>query len=242
VITHNVNRLKHRVYDDEDILPSGLVIRSNWRLGQVGDWVKADDGCVIQILRRGTMHKPKGKNKAVEYVGTCTGTFMVKSTVKMDTSRRINIYSLGGNKKADDILLDREKLNKNEIIFATLLAKGFSLVDAYMKAFPTNNPGYAKVKAGQLIKTERVRTAMKEELKPVLEELNIDETFVLKNIKEVVLSSEKDDTRLKALFKLADIMDLEDKNSTKITQVTGALFQGFTPDQIEAVERPELEE
>ena len=37
-------------------------------------------------------------------------------------------------------------------------------------------------------------------------------------------------------------MDLEDKNSTKVTQVTGALFQGFTPDQIEAVERPKLEE
>lgn len=240
--THTVNRCKHRVYEEEDTLPNGLIVQSDWRLGKVGEWVKADDGCIIQVLRRGTMQKPKGKNRAVEYIGTCTGTFLVKESTKMDTSRRINIYSLGGNKKSDDILLDRERLNKNEIVFATLLAKGFPLVDAYIKAFPTNNPGYAKVKAGQLIKTERIRTAMKEELKPVMEELNLDETFVLKNIKEVILSSEKDDTRLKALFKLADIMDLEDKNSTKVTQVTGALFQGFTPGQIEAAERPELEE
>ena len=49
--------------------------------------------------------------------------------------------------------------------------------------------------------------------------------------------------RLRALFKLSDIMDLEDKNQTKVTQVTGALFQGFTPDKLEAAERPkEIEE
>ena len=79
---------------------------------------------------------------------------------------------------------------------------------------------------------------MKEELKPVLEELDLDERYVLKNIKEVISSSEKDETRLKALFKLADIMDLEDKNHTKVTQVTGALFQGFSKDMVEAAERP----
>ena len=79
---------------------------------------------------------------------------------------------------------------------------------------------------------------MKEELKPVLEELDLDERYVLKNIKEVISTSEKDETRLKALFKLADIMDLEDKNQTKVTQVTGALFQGFSKDMVEAAERP----
>jgi len=79
---------------------------------------------------------------------------------------------------------------------------------------------------------------MKEELKPVLEELGISEEYVLKTIKEVILSTDKDETRLKALFKLADIMDLEDKNSTKVTQVTGALFQGFSDKELETVSRP----
>ena len=79
---------------------------------------------------------------------------------------------------------------------------------------------------------------MKEELKPVLEELGISEEYVLKTIKDVIGTTDKDETRLKALFKLADIMDLEDKNSTKVTQVTGALFQGFTNNEIEAAVRP----
>ena len=79
---------------------------------------------------------------------------------------------------------------------------------------------------------------MKEELKPVLEELGIDENYVLETIKGVIDSTDKDETRLKALFKLADIMDMEDKNKTTVTQVTGVLFKGFSDEMIESAERP----
>ena len=79
---------------------------------------------------------------------------------------------------------------------------------------------------------------MKEELKPILEEIGIDEKAVLENINTIAMSSEKDETRLKALFKLSDIMDLEDKNKTTVTQVTGALFQGFKDKELIQAERP----
>ena len=79
---------------------------------------------------------------------------------------------------------------------------------------------------------------MKEELKPFMEALGLDENYVLTNIKEVIDSCDKDDTKLKALFKLADIMDMEDKNRTQVTTVSGALFQGFSKDKLEAAERP----
>lgn len=233
---YRVNRVEHKVYDAEDSLPDSLIVQANWRDGQVGDWVKTDDDCVVQILRRGLMKNTKGKNKDNGYVGTCTGTFPLSSK-HMDTSRKDNIYTFGG-KSAEEALNDRINLNKNEMLFVTYFTKGMPAREAYLKAFPTNNPNYANMKAGQLVKTERIRTAMKEELKPVLEELDIDERFILKSIKEVISSSEKDETKLKALFKLADIMDLEDKNSTKVTQVTGALFQGFSQDMVEAAERP----
>ena len=107
-----------------------------------------------------------------------------------------------------------------------------------MKAFPTVNPGYAKHKSAQLVKTKRVMTAMKEELKPILEELGINENSILKNINTIAMSSEKDETRLKALFKLSDIMDLEDKNKTTVTQVSGALFKGFSDKHLIEAERP----
>tara|TARA_Y100000361_G_scaffold96043_1_gene85992 strand:- start:4 stop:735 length:732 start_codon:yes stop_codon:yes gene_type:complete len=235
---YKVNRIEHTVFDDISEVPSNIKIASNWRSADIGDWVKADDNCYIQILRKGKMVVPKGRNKVREYVGTCTGTFPVTSKAKMDTSRRLNIYSFGGNKSSADVLLDRTVLSKHEHLFVGYIVSGLSPQEAYMKAFPTNSPGYAKQKSAQLVKTKRIMTAMKEELKPVLEELGINETSILKNINTIAMSSEKDETRLKALFKLSDIMDLEDKNKTTVTQVSGALFQGFADKHLVEAERP----
>ena len=226
------------MYEQEDVLPKNLKVLDNWRSGQIGDWVKADDECVIQILRRGQMLRSKGKNKVREYIGTCTGTFPIGPNIKMDTSKRLNIYSFGGNKKSEDILLDRTSLSKTEQVFVLYLSLGMKPEEAYLKAYPTKNIRYAKEKSGHLVKTERVRTAMKEELKPVLEELGVDETYVLKGIKSEAETAEKSDTKLKALFKLSDIMDLEDKNQTKVTQISGAVFKGFEENVLEEIKRP----
>tara|TARA_Y100000310_G_scaffold7847_1_gene8521 strand:- start:4917 stop:5648 length:732 start_codon:yes stop_codon:yes gene_type:complete len=227
----------HTVYEADDILPEGLVIKSDWRKGLVGDWVRADDECIIEILRRGKMRVLKGKEKVREYVGTCTGTFPVTKYSKMDTSKREDIYSFSG-RKIKSRLDDDRNLTSHEQLFAVLLAQGIGMKEAYLQSFPTNNPRYALNCAKELVKTTRIMTAMKEELKPVLEELEIDEAFVLKNIKEVVLSSEKDDTRLKALFKLADIMDMEDKNRTQVTQLAAGVFKGFSDNVLEEAQRP----
>ena len=235
---YKVNKIEHTVFDELNEIPKDIDIASNWRSGKVGDWVQADDGCFIQILRKGKMVVPKGRNKVREYVGTCTGTFPVTSKVKMDTSRRLNIYSFGGNKSSADVLLDRTVLSKHEHLFVGYIVSGLSPQEAYMRAFPTNSPGYARQKSAQLVKTKRIMTAMKEELKPVLEELGINETSILKNINTIAMSSEKDETKLKALFKLSDIMDLEDKNKTTVTQVSGALFQGFADKHLVEAERP----
>ena len=236
---YKVNGVEHKVYDPEDLLPNGLIVIKDWRDSRVGDWVKSDDDCVIQVLRRGEMSQKYGRNKVSEYVGTCTGTFPVRQNVKMDTSRRANIYTFGGSKSSEDILLDRTILTRCELIFVRFLASGLSPQEAYLKAYPTNNREYAAVKSAQLFKTERILTAMKEELKPVMEKLEVDPEYVIKGIKESAEGSEKEDVRLRALFKLSDILDLEDKNQTKVTQVSGALFQGFTPEAIEEATRSE---
>ena len=235
---YKVNKIQHTVFDSEDEVPSNIHYLREWRECVLSDWVLADDGCVIQILRKGSMTKPKGKVRKVDYVGTCTGTFVVSEKTKMDTSKRTNIYSIGGDVERNQRLDERESLSTREEIFVKYLAGGMDHREAYLKAFPTNDPHYAGIRSGQLVKTARIRSAMKEELKPYMEALGLDENYVLANIKEVIDSSEKDDTKLKALFKLADILDMEDKNKTQVTTVTGAMFQGFTPDKIEAAERP----
>jgi len=235
---YTVNKVQHTVFDSEEEVPADIHYLREWRECVLSDWVLADDGCIIQILRKGTMTKPKGKVRKVDYIGTCTGTFVVSDKTKMDTSKRTNIYSIGGDIERNQRLDERENLSTREELFVQLYVSGMDPRKAYLKAFPTNEPHYAGIRAGQLIKTARVRSAMKEELKPVMEALGLDENYILTNIKEVIDSCSKDDTKLKALFKLADILDMEDKNQTKVTTVTGALFQGFTPEKLEEVERP----
>ena len=235
---YKVNKIQHTVFDSIDEVPVNIKYLVDWRDGHQSDWVLSDDGCVLQILREGTMLKPKGKVRSVRYLGTCTGTFLASKSVKMDASKRINIYSLGGNIERNQRIEDRQNLSSREEIFVQYIASGIDARMAYLKAFPTNDPHYAGLRAGQLVKTTRIKTAMKEELKPICEELDIDEKMVLKGIKDEAKTAEKADTRLKALFKLSDILDLEDKNRTQVTQISGAVFQGFNKEEIDSVKRP----
>ena len=235
--TYKVSNIYHKVFNDKEELPSGIDVVPEWRKANIGDWVGADDGCIIQILRKGTMKSTWGKNRIHNYVGTCTGTFMCTKNTKMDTSKRENVWSLSG-KNTEKVIFDRKTLTKREIVFVQFIARGISLQDAYLKAFDTNNPRYALEQSAKLMKTERVVTAMKEELKPILKELNINDKSVLKGIKEVAEGDEKAETRLKALFKLSDILDLEDKTQTKVTQLSGAVFSGFADNILEDAQRP----
>ena len=235
--TYRVSNIYHKVFDDKEELPAGIGVVPDWRHANIGDWVEADDGCIIQILRKGTMKATWGKNRIRHYVGTCTGTFMCNKNTKMDTSKRENVWSLSG-KNTEKLIFDRKTLTKKEIIFVQFIARGISLQQAYLNAYDTENPRYALEQSAKLMKTERVQKAMKEELKPVLKELNIDDKSVLEGIKRVAENSTKDETKLKALFKLSDILDLEDKTQTKVTQLSGAVFQGFTDNILEEVKRP----
>ena len=233
---YKVKGIKHTVYEVEREVPPHVNIISNWRKGNIGDWVLADDKSIIQILRKGNMLRKNGERT---YIGTCTGTFIVSDDTYMDTEKRTNIYSFGGGSTPEQVVANRRNMTANEELFVLYTSQGLSLEDAYVKAFPTNNKQYARMKAVNLVKTERVKTAVKEELKPILEELSIDERMVLEGIRVEAQTAEKSDTRLKALFKLSDILDLEDKNATRVQQVTGIAFQGLTNDMIDGAKRPE---
>ena len=46
---YKVNKVEHTVYDDLKEVPPEVQVIANWRNGDVGAWVKSDDGCVIQV-------------------------------------------------------------------------------------------------------------------------------------------------------------------------------------------------
>ena len=237
-----VKGISHKVFDSIDEVPSNITYLKDWRKGDIGDWVLTDDKAVIQILRSGQLSRPRNKIKYLKYIGTCVGTFLAKPEYEMDTEKRDNIYTIAGTKLPAEILKSRDKLTSRESLFAQFVAMGLNNVDAYLRAYKTEDESYAKMQANILIKTERIRTALKEELKPLLKKLNIDEEFVLSGIKQIAELGDKDSDKLKALLELSDVLEMKE-SKREITALGGAVFKGFLPEDTEVVStRPELEE
>ena len=238
--TYTIKKIEHHVYEDLSELPEDLVYLRDWRQAILGDWVLADDGNIIQILRKNSMSKSKGKVRVSYSMGTCTGTFVVRDNILMDTKKRTNIYTFSG-KRTEESNRNRKRITSNETLFARELTRGVSPEDAYLKVYRTNNKNYAKLQAGILVKSERIRKVMKEELKPVLVALGIEPELVLGGIRDIATDPEaKHSDKLKALFELGEILELKETN--KITEVSGALFQGFQPEQLQNTQRPQLKE
>jgi len=225
---YTVKGQSHTVYDGIDELPEDIKFLDNWRDGDIGDWVLTDDDCIIQILRSGMFARPANKIKALKYVGTCTGTFICKNAYKMDCDKRENIYNISG-KSPYTQTIERKEVTHRERVFASFIAEGMERTEAYLRAFETKNRHHAHAQAGLLLKQERVRTVMKKELKPVLTKLGINDNMVLKGIKEVAVSGTKDSDKLKALFELADILEIKETKK-EITAIGGAVFKGFLPE------------
>ena len=238
---YKVNGIYHPVYDDLTEVPETIKPKNNWRRGCINDWVQADDGSVLQILRKETL---RGKT----IVGTCTGTFRVAKNVKMHTDRNKDIYSLSGQTWYDRIA-GRTKCTVNEKIFARRVGRsvlrkklgqaGEDPTDIYLGVFNTENRAYAKRMAAILIKTGRIQALIDDELKDVFDKNNIDLDYLIRGAKDVVDAGKNDSDKLKALSMLWDAFGVVKKQ--QVTQVTG-LFQGFTPDQLETAERPQLEQ
>ena len=230
--TYSISNVEHVVYEDVTELPEGLKYSSNWRDAEISDWVEAEDGCIVQILRSGMMKKRRGKVRDVKYLGTCTGTFSTAKSTKFHTEPSDNIYSFSGKKYQQGSLKERTNPTTNEVMFAQYVSRGCNPENAYLKAYKTKNRKHAYISAGILIKTERVQKLMREDLNPILKALCIDREMVLSGIRDIALQGDKDSDRLKALIELEEILEI--KETTKVQEITGALFQGFQPDQLEA--------
>ena len=218
-------------------MPNHIKYNIDWRKAQVGSWVLSDDNCIIQILRRGTMYRSKGKVRTIDYIGTCTGTFLVEEKTFFDTDRRRNIYSISGEKTSEEVIADRANLTPREEIFVQNLASGMDMTTAYLRAYKTDSNKYAEIRAGLLIKTQRVKKAMRQELKPILKKLAIDEELVLEGIKDIAMSAEKDSDKLKALLELGEVLNIKD-SGTKVQEISGVSFSGFGDTNVIDASRP----
>ena len=206
-------------------------IIQNWRLGNTGDWVSTDDGMFCEILFRGKLKRPSGKTD--EYVRTVCGTHLCKDKNEMLGEIPDNIYTFSGSNEYRRFIKKKDA-NSKELLFAQYVAIGEEPVDAYLKTYKTKNRQYAHSQANRLLKTDRIQTMVKEEVKAVLEEEGISHNYLLKRFKEVADSAERDGDVLRSLESLAKISGLFDTQDTEKQQLT--VWSGFSPEQLAEVE------
>ena len=220
--SYKVNGKDCYIYDEGEV-PEGITVVDDWRASVEGDWVLTDDGHVIQVLK-------KWKN----LIRTCTGTYHTYRTGKLDTKRSKDIYSISG-KSSYQKVLDRKEPTQKEIFFALRAAKGQDPGEAYLEVYDTKNPVTAHKKAAILLKQERIKRIMNQDLKDVFAEQNIDLTYLIARAKDEADNGKTTNERLTALKMLWMAYGVIE--TVKETTHVGVI-QGFDRKLLEEVKRP----
>lgn len=235
--TRKIKKIEYPLFKDkkefEHYLPTQYLVK-DWRNGEEKDWVLTDDGKVCMIIKRGSLSHGTSKTIKQDYVRTVIGSFLCKPSIKMEGEMRKNMYSFGSrDMTAKERQKERKEPTTSEFLFAKYVAKGDDIVDAFIRAFPTNNRKYAKREAGVLLKTDRVKSLVREEIDKLMNEAEITPLYILEKMKDIIESDGSRDSDkvslLKELVNIAGMKDM-DKKSESVT-----VFQGFSPEQLNAI-------
>ena len=219
-----------------------------WREGKEKDWVIADDGGIIQLLK--VSNNIKHPNDRPNYklskgwLRTVVGTFLIKDKTFMDTDfeKHPNRYTFSQKiKNTNSRVYKREKATRKEKEFATHVVTGKSAVKAYMKSFKEDDEDKAQKKAAILLKQRRVMSEIEASALEVAKELGIDHRYILRSLKCLAENAGDDNIQLQAVKELGKAIGTLGQTKKVETGVVG-LFQGFSQEQLEGASRPELTE
>ena len=235
--TRTVKDVTHNLYEDvaefRDYHDSVALV-SDWRHSNKGDWVVSDDGQVCQVLYLGILKKPDRK-KETTFIRTILGSFICSPRVKMEGDMRTNMHTFSTDGKSPSVRKrERKNATDKEFLFGKYVAKGDDVVEAYMKAFPSKNKNYAKSQAKLLLKTDRVKQLIREEIDKYLNEAEITPKYLLEEMRGIIDKVESSDrdkiTALTTLMKMSGMME------TAKTTESVTLFQGFSQEQLDAIQ------
>ena len=233
-----IKGIPHKLYDDMEEFkafnPNEEVV-GDWRHGEVHDWVTTDDGHICQVLARSGIAS-HGYKTPRTIVRTVCGSFVAQqksSKMLGENGVAENIYSFSRNYNSIYDRQNNRKLKSREFLFARYVAAGDNVLSAYQKAYPrAKNEAYIKHKISTLLNKEEIKTMVKDEIKKILAEEGISPEWIVAKYKDIADLSDRDTDRLRsleALAKMAGLFDTEKKQE----QLT--VFQGFTPEQMEAL-------
>ena len=229
-------------------------IAPDWKDADEGDWVVAEDGGVVQILKMAKHMKHPKDTKSYSYANgwcrTVVGTFLIKknskrSIFKMDTDwgRHKSRYTFGGT----DANLDfmgmnlRTHITKRErkFIFAILFSEIPDVYDIYRKIYPDTKPEYIQARCNNLLAQERIKVEIDKGVKEAADKQGLSHEWVFKKLKHHADKAETDADKIRATIKIGDSLGTFNAAKQDKKQLPGggavAPFQEITKETIEQI-------
>ena len=194
-------------------------LEPNWRKADVGSYTLTDDKQVVKILNK-------------DHIGGRTLLGMRKTPKHYDLKGEPakNIYSFAGDVNHLGSVKKRTNPTARETLFARYVADGEDAIDAYLKAYRTNNYGYAKQHAKILLKQERIIRMISEENAESLKKIGIDSDYLFDRTKKIIENLKgRDSDKLRAIELLMKIKDMFPKEEKREALT---VFQGFSREQL----------
>ena len=228
-IGDTVYKLKYRdkeyeIYTEEEAKKLDLTY-VYWRdAGVDAEYMLGDDGNVIPILSA-----TKWKNGLLAFDTPFGRITKYKKIVRnpKSTDERWNAFWKGDNNPIG-ILTEKKRL-----FVEWYIRLGGDHVDAYRRTHPGCSEKNIKVMAKRLLAHREVKTYMAKQLGGLLDELGVDEEFIIKGYLELFNDGEvADGTRKAALDKLSLFRGMED-----IERKEEAIFALMPEDEMEALNK-----
>lgn len=182
---------------EEGLLPT---FEDNWRTAKQGSWTFADDGRVLQVLKKKDIKhpmddKPWNEKWAPEgYVLTCVGSYVCKKKYWMDTdfSLRENRHSFGIPRTAETKKRSvRKRCSASELGFVMDVIAGLPIIIAYSNHFTVKNKSNKQImnKALRLIQEDRCMRLLKTEIDTAAGKLGVTVESVMAGV--IAISKDK---------------------------------------------------
>ena len=235
-----VKGVEYNLYSDEAEFrkkhPKEEIV-GDWRSALVGQWIRSDDGKVMQIIKRWNMKDTSSSTKSNnDFIKTLLGVASTGKYTKLAGEPAINVHCFINYKKGG-------KITPREKNFAKMVAMGSDPTQAYLNCYETNNYDYAHRSALALLRRKRVTTMVEKEVELLLDDLGISKTYLLEEMKSVIDDrSVRDGDKLRALETLMKISGLlsTEKKSESVALIQE--FTGFSKDKLKAFEQGLLPE
>lgn len=251
--TQKIKNIEHIVFDNVDEFQvyfkdkrGGIpALNLDWREAKEGDWVQADDGGVVQILKRGNMTNMSDPNQKhyTGYIRTVVGTFPIYRKAKMDTELipGRDRYSFGGTPRdvRRELEAQRTKLTGKESEWVFRVLAGHGPEDSAMEVYGVNITN-ARRKVKELVKKKPVMQAMVQNADEVARKLGISYEYIMQSLMNLAESSESDNVRFQALKELAEHIGLKNNGKSKVSDDRGMLAP-VSPSEIDDLEMERIE-